>query len=227
LSDIPFSDGLLRVESEFWRPPQNKTIILKSPDLAFANRRVLTAPLNRDVCAHRAYYRERCALLNDVGCLHVPPALTRALHVAVLERAGEAIANQLADDVTDLLSKWTRIEILPEVVIYKTVDQALTQLRREPNPGVVLFVFEDEDPATYHTLAYELKDWRIKRITYANLRRFANQFRFSTDTRNGGSGKTIATNIPKGWKSFVEMNSLDILQQMDCIPWSICQLASL
>ena len=48
----------------------------------------------------------------------------------------------------------------------------------------MLFVFEDEDPATYHNLAYELKDWRIKRITYANLRRFAKQFRFLINGHN-------------------------------------------
>ncbi len=221
LGDIPFGEGLPKVERSFWRPPKNKTILLKSPDLAFANGQILQAPLNSHVGDHRAYYRERDALLDEVGCLRVPPALTRVLHVAVPEKAGEAIANQLAEDITERLSRWTRIEIMPEVVPYKTVEEALTQLRRETKPGVVLFVFEDEDPATYHNLAYELKDWRIKRMTYANLRRFANQFRFSTKGHNGSSGRTVATYVPKGWKSFVKMTSLDLLQQMDCIPWSI------
>jgi hypothetical protein len=221
LTDRPFGEGFPKIESNFWRPPQNKTTLLKCPDLAFASGRILQAPLNGHVDDHRAYYRQRNELLNEVGCLRVPPALTRVLHVAVPEQAGEAMANQLAENVTERLSKWTRVEIVPEVMSYKTVDEALTQLRRETNPGVVLFVFEDEDPATYHNLAYELKDWRIKRITYANLRRFANQFQFSTNGQNGSSGKTIATYFPKGWKSFVEMNSLDLLQQMDCIPWSI------
>ena len=221
LGDIPFGEGLPKVERSFWRPPQNKTILLKSPDLAFADGKILEAPLNGDVDEHRAYYRERNAFLNEAGCLRVPPALTRVLHVAVPEKLGEAIAHQLAEDVIDRLLKWTRIEIIPEVVTYKTFDDALTQLRSEPKPGIVLFVFEDEDPATYHNLAYELKDWRIKRITYSNLRRLAKQFRFSTDGHNGNSGKTVATYFPKVWNSFVEMNSLDVLQQMDCIPWSI------
>jgi len=221
LGNIPFGKGLPKIETSFWRPPQNKTIFLKAPDLAFAGGQILKAPLNGHVDEHRVYYRERDALLNEVGCLRVPPALTRTLHVAVPEKAGEAIANQLAEDVTERLSKWNRIEIDPEVVTYKTVDEAITQLRIETKPGEVLFVFEDEDPATYHNLAYELKDWRIKRITYANLRRFASQFQFSTNGHNGSSGKTVATYIPKGWKSFVKMNSLDLLQQMDCIPWSI------
>jgi len=106
-------------------------------------------------------------------------------------------------------------------VTYKTVDEAITQLRSETKPGVVLFVFEDEDPAIYHSLAYELKDWRIKRITYTNLKRFANQFRFSTSGHIGSSHTTVATYFPKGWNSFVKMNSLDVLQQMDCVPWSI------
>jgi hypothetical protein len=224
LADTPFGEDFPKVESSFWRPSKNNTTLLKCPDLAFANRRILQAPLNGHVDDHRAYYGERNELLNEVGCLRVPPALTRVLHVAVPEQAGEAMANQLAENVTERLSKWTRVEIVPEVVTYKTVDEALTQLRGEPKPGVVLFVFEDEDPATYHNLAYELKDWRIKRITYANLRRLANQFRFSTDGHNGRSGKTVATYFPKGWNSFVEMNSLDVLQQMDCILWSLASL---
>ncbi len=217
----PFGEGLPKVERSFWRPPENKTTRLKCPDLVFANRRILQAPLNGHVDDHRAYYRERKELLNEVGCFRVPPALTRVLHVAVPEQAGETMANQLAENVIERLSRWTKVEIAPEVVSYKTVDEAVTQLRREANPGVVLFVFENEDPATYHNLAYELKDWRVKRITYASLRRFASQFQFSTNGRNGSSGKTVATCLPKGWKSFVEMNALDVVQQMDCIPWSI------
>lgn len=221
LSDIPFGEGLPKVERSFWRPPQNKRILLKSPDLVFANGQILQAPPNGHLLEHRAYYRERDTLLDAVGCLRVPPALTRVLHVAVPERVDEAIANQLAEDVTERLSKWNRIEIVPEVVTYKTVDEAITQLQSEAKPGVVLFVFEDEDPSTYYNLAYELKDWRIKRVTYNTLRRFANQFRFSTDGDNGSSGNMLATFDPKGWKSFVKMSSLDILQQMDCVPWSI------
>jgi hypothetical protein len=221
LADRPFGEGCPKVESSFWRPSNNKRMVLKCPDLTFAKGRMIQAPLNGHVDDHRAYYRERNELLNEVGCLRVPPALTRGLHVAVPEKAGEAMANQLADNVTERLSKWTRVEIVPEVVSYKTVDEALTQLRRETNPGIVLFVFEDEDPAMYYNLAYELKDWRIKRITYANLKRFGNRFQFSANGHNGSSRRTVATCVPKGWKSFVEMNSLDLLQQMDCIPWSI------
>ncbi len=221
LGDIPFGEGLPKVERSFWRPPQNKTLLLKSPDLAFADSQVLQAPLNGDLGERRGYYRERDAFLNEVGCLRVPPALTRVLHVAVPEKSGEAVASQLAEDITDRLSKLTRIGMVPEVVTYKTVDDALTQLRSEPKPGVVLFVFEDEDPATYHNIAYDLKDWRIKRITYTSLGRLANRILFSTNGPNGSSGKTVATYFPRGWKSFIEMNSLDLLQQMDCVPWSI------
>ena len=221
LGDMPFGNGLPKIERTFWRPVQNKTIFLKPPDLAFADNQVLPAPLNGDLGERRDYYRERDTFLTEVGCVRVPPALTRVLHVAVPEKLGDAVASQLAEDITDRLSKWTRIGIVPELVTYKTVDEAITQLRSETKPGVVLFVFEDEDPAIYHSLAYELKDWRIKRITYTNLKRFANQFRFSTSGHIGSSHTTVATYFPKGWNSFVKMNSLDVLQQMDCVPWSI------
>ena len=93
-----------------------RRFFLNAPDLAFANGRILQAPLNGNVDDRRAYYRERKTFLNEVGCLHVPPALTRVLHVAVPEKSGEAIANQLAENITERLSKWTRMEIVPEVV---------------------------------------------------------------------------------------------------------------
>jgi hypothetical protein len=221
LGNVPFAEVLPKVERSFWHPQKNKTLLLKPPDLAFADNQVLPAPLNGDLGERRSYYRKRDAFLSEVGCLRVPPALTRVLYVVVPEKLGEAVATQLAEDITDQLSKLTRIGMVPEVVTYKTVDDALTQLRSEPRPGVVLFVFEDEDPATYHNIAYDLKDWRIKRITYNRLRRLANRIVFSTNGHNGSSGKTVATSFPKGWKSFIEMNSLDILQKMDCVPWSI------
>ena len=102
---------------------------------------------------------------------------------------------------------------------YQTVEDAFAQLRNERHPGVVVFVFEDEDPATYFTVAYELKDWRIKRITSRTL-----QMKFAQlhGVENGGNARNgYAPREVRNWESFVEMSALDVLQQLDCVPWTI------
>jgi hypothetical protein len=219
LGDEPLGRGLPKVAKKFWCPPRDRAIHLKAPNLMFADGRTISAPSNGHVGEHRAYYRERHTILNEAGCLRVPPAMTRVLHVAVPRTIDENVAFQLAEDVAADLSRWTRKEITPELIMYSTVDDALNRLRREAQPGMVLFVFDDDDPAMYFTLAYELKEWRIKRITLAKLRRLAAQFELARNANNPRSTKV--TRVPRGWEAFVEMNALDVLQQLDCVPWSL------
>lgn len=218
LGDTPLGRGLPKVSSRFWCPPRDRAIHLKAPDLIYAGGKRVVAPSNGHLGEHRAYYRERQALLNEAGCLSVPPAVTRVLYVAVPRAIDEKVATQLAEDIAARLSMWTRKEITPELIMYSTLDEALTRLRREAQPGMVLFVFDNDEPSTYFTLAYELKDWRVKRITLATLRRLALQFEFA---RNANSRNVTIARMPRGWDAFIEMNALDVLQQLDCVPWSI------
>lgn len=219
MGNTPLGRGLPKVESQFWCPPRDRAVHLKAPSLVFAGGKTVPAPSNGHLGEHRAYYRDRHTLLNEAGCFRVPPAVTRVLHVAVPQTIDEKIAAQLSEDIAARLSKLMRKEIVPELIIYSTLDEALTRLRREGQPGMVLFVFDDDEPATYFTLSYELKEWRIKRITVANLGRLAAQFEFARNANNS-RGITV-TRVPRGWDAFIEMNALDVLQQMDCVPWSI------
>ena len=219
LGDTPLGQELPKVAKRFWCPPHDRAIHLKAPNLVFAGGKKVLAPSNGHLGERRAYYRERHTLLNEAGCLSVPPAVTRVLHVAVPRSIDEKVAMQLAEDVAARLSLWTRKEITPELIMYSTLDEALTRLRRGMQPGMVLFVFDNDEPAMYFTLSYELKEWRIKRITLANLRKLATQFQFARNANNSRSA--TVTSVPKGWDAFIEMNALDVLQQMDCVPWSL------
>jgi hypothetical protein len=219
LGDTPLGRGLPKVADRFWCPQRARAVHLRPPSLIFAGGKIIPAPGNGNLGEHRAFYRERQALLNEAGCLRVPPAVTRTLHVAVHRSVDEKVASQLAEDMAARLSRLMRKEIAPELVMYSTLDEALTRLRREAQPGMVLFVFDGDDPSTYFTLSYELKEWRIKRITLANLRRLAAQFEFARNANN--SRGTTITRAPRGWDAFIEMNALDVLQQMDCVPWSL------
>lgn len=219
LGDTPLGQGLPKVASKLWCPPRGRAVHLKGPSLVFAGGKTVAAPRNGHLGEHRAYYRERLTLLNQAGCFKVPPAVTRVIHVAVPRVVGEKVAAQLAEDIAARLSRLLRKEISPELILYSDLDEALTRLRREGQPGVVLFVFDNDEPATYFTLSYELKEWRIKRITLANMRKLAAQFEFARNANNS-RGITV-TQMPKGWDAFIEMNALDVLQQMDCVPWSL------
>ena len=93
---------------------------------------------------------------------------------------------------------------------------AFLKLKRYSNPGMVVFVFEDVAPDNYHKVAHQLSNWRVKRIT---LNELESQFNSLKSTRNKRFGEQLDS---KGrWRSFIEMNTLDVLQQMDCIPWGL------
>jgi hypothetical protein len=51
----------------------------------------------------------------------------------------------------------------------KELSNELSLMSQEREPGIAVFVFENEDPTTYSTIFYELKSWRVKRITYDPL----------------------------------------------------------
>lgn len=219
LGDTPLGQGLPKLVPKLWCPPRGRAVQLKGPSLVFAGGKTVAAPRNGHLGEYRAYYRERLTLLNQAGCFRVPPAVTRVIHVAVPRAVDEKVAAQLAEDIAARLSNLLRKEISPELVLYSNLDEVFTRLRREGQPRVVLFVFDNEDPATYFTLSYELKEWRIKRITLANIRKLAAQFEFARNANNS-RGITV-TQMPRGWDAFIEMNALDVLQQMDCVPWSL------
>ena len=217
LGNAPLGKTLPGLKEGFWRPPNDKIIRAKFHDLVFGGGNTLPAPRTRSVEEIRDYYYKRLSYLDKYGCYQVPPTIDRVLHVAIPREIGEEVGNQLAEAVTDCLSRWTRKEISPELLMYDTLSEAIARLRRESRPGVVLFVFENEEPTTYFDLSLELKEWRIKRITRAELARLASRFQFACD--ESAPGKVAVARYPKGWDSFVEMNALDVLQQMDCVPY--------
>lgn len=66
-----------------------------------------------------------------------------------------------------------------------------------------------------------MSGWRIKRITKSKLKKLSSEFAFATDA--GKSGRVKVSQYPSSWHSFIEMNVLDILQQMDCVPWTLAE----
>ena len=94
-------------------------------------------------------------------------------------------------------------------------EQVISELNQESQTGLVVFVFESDDPATYYIVDSELKKWRVKHITLEVLKeKFTGlQATQSNSSSHNKPGK-------RDWQSFIEMNGLEILQQLDCVLWA-------
>ena len=206
LGERPLHKGM---QSSLWHPQEANTALISVPSLCFGGNRALAAPGESNLRSYRGHYRERRNLLSEVGCLHVPPAVTSQIYFAFPGTGPGEMEETFAADVTERLSEWTRTDISYEMVSYSALEDAYSRRREastdsygNPRPSVAVFAFKDEDPATYFNLSYGLRGWRVKRVTSRQLSEH-----FSSRSRQ--------------WGSFVEMNALDVLQQLDCVPWSL------
>jgi hypothetical protein len=202
-----------------WRPDESIVVRLEPPPLKFGGEKVLYAPSQRSIVAYQQYYRRRLEYLNKYGCYNVPPAMQRQIHFAVPKCVPEDAAQRLASDLVARLQRWTRINTLSwDVTCYSDIDDAAKQLEEKP-PGVVIFVFEDREPSTYFLISYTLKSWRVKRITWYEMRwrykRLTQAERLPKPARN-------RKDLSK-WQPFVEMSALDVLQLLDCVPWVVAR----
>ena len=202
-----------------WQRDESRIVRLKPPPLKFGNGKVLYAPKERSVAAYRQYYKSRLTFLNKHGCYHVPPAMQRKICFAVPNCVPEDAAERLASDLVAMLSRWTRIETLSwDITCYSDIDDAANQLSGK-RPGVVVFVFEDLDPSTYFLISYTLKSWRVKRITWYEMRRrYGRLARAERLPKSAQNPKDLSK-----WRSFVEMSALDVLQLLDCVPWVVAK----
>lgn len=208
--------GKPHVERNFWHPEDIKTIKLRPPALLFKDGKVLPTPNERDYEEFQEHYRQRLRLLHKVGCLYVPPSIERTVYFAIPKNAKENLRRHLIMDVTEHLKQLTQTLITPEFVPYETLDQVFLKLNRQYKPGIVVFVFDDEAPETYYKVAYELPNWRVKRITFRELKNKFSRFMYadSSDVRQH-------PRADRNWNSFIEMITLDVLQLMDCVPWGL------
>lgn len=220
LNHEPLGSGFPKVSREFWRPSPEKTFIVTPPILILGDGAEMDAPISATIADYRNYYRGRVGLLDQLGCYDVPPTVSRVLHVAAPNMVEEDTVIALAESITDCLSRWTRKTINWNPVRYSSLDDAFAKLRRVDDPGLVLFAFdsdvdeEDEAPETYFLVAYELKGWRVKRLTVHTLLQKAREIPTCGESQEYGQNG-------RDWDSFIEMNALDILQLMDCVPWSL------
>lgn len=183
-----------QIDRQFWQPPESKIIRLEMPALLFGNGQNLPPPHKQNTEEYKQHFRRRLKKLNVAGCYHVPPTMERTLILTYPSSLETGLVREFADLLTEPLKRWTGKELTIETRPYQSIREAIDHLNQQKT-GMVIFVFDDVRPEAYYLLSAELKNWHIKRITSAELRA---QYKKS---------------------SFVTMNALDVLQQLNCVPW--------
>jgi len=201
----------------FWQPEATRVTYFVPPELHFGQQARLEPPPAVSASAYRQHFRQRQDYLERYGCYSTSPTGSRVLYCAYPQSIGEGIARKLAGDVATTISRWTGQQVSAHPVQYTTVADAVEQLRHADR-GVVLFVLDDE-PAAYYEAAFHLEGWRIKRITEKTL------LQHERYLRNGAWDKQRRANTQEQgqnqWNQVILMNALDVLQQMDGVPWRI------
>lgn len=216
LGSNPFGSAIPLVSQDFWCPEEKQIINLRPPTLQFSDGVTLPAPQKRDSGKLKEHYRQRLPLLHKVGCLEIPILMQRVVHFAIPKKVHQEMRGCLIRDITENLRQLTKIPITSEPLLYDSLDDVFSKLKHHPNPGTVVFVFDEETPETYYIVSRQLSNWRVKRITFRVL---TNKFNRLKSTGNHGNNQPFRTN--RDWKSFIEMITLDVLQQMDCILWAL------
>jgi hypothetical protein len=217
LEEHPLGLGKPGVEKKLWQPGAGRAVQLQQPQLMFPGR-TLQPPQNGDLRTRKEYFTRRLRLLRESGCLQIPPAVERVVHLAIPAKADEEMAERLAEDMSEYLSIWTKLNISAEPLVYADTEEAIARLSQK-RPGVVVFVFDDNDPATYFQVTHELKEWRVKHVTYRMLKSKFDRLKAVQD-----QSRSTDDRPPRGlreWQSFTEMTALDVLQQMECVPWLV------
>lgn len=200
----------------FWQPDADRITRFPLVELQFGDEHSLPGTSSLSVTEYRTHYQQRLEYVENVGCYFVPPTITRTLYCAYPHRLDEKTARQAADDIAAKISKWTRVGLVVHPIGYDTLSEAIERLRRTAPAGMVIFVLNDE-PSAYYEAAFQLPDWRIKRMTERELCRHYDYLR-----KGAWDKRQRRTSLERGgarWERLINLNALDVLQQLDCIPW--------
>lgn len=204
----------------FWHPRADQILQFKIPELMFGKQRILSAPTSADAALYNDNYRHRLSMLKQAGCYRVPPNIARTIYCAFPMRLGDKPAQQLASDLTRVINGWIGKNIQIQLLPYDSVDNAIEQLKDTQASGMVIFVLNTQ-PRAYFQAAYQLAGWRIKRITEEVL---YEHYGYLTKGIWKPKKKDYDQYAGKSrWQGFINMNALDVIQQLDVIPFRINQ----
>jgi len=180
--------------------PGRRSGLLSIPDLQFKGGHTIYSPTNKSVRDYKDNFDSRRTALLNHGCFHRPLMITRRIHFIFPEKIRENISEDFANDVCELANSLTGIEIEPAIDSYSDYREMLTRLGQK-DPSMAVFIFDKHEPAAYYNIRHRLEEWDVKRVTAHQLEKKHTQ----------GRGQ---------WRSFIELNTFDILQQLGCVLWA-------
>lgn len=201
----------------FWRPDRSQVWRPALPTLRFGKEREMPGPRAGGHGDRANYHRRRMNLLRGGGCYSLPPTSPRTIHCAYPQGMEAEAPARFIDSLCALVSDWTGKVFEGTLVPYTCIEDGIEKLQ-DMDAGMVLFVL-NEEPAAYYNVSYSLSGWRIKRVTQTRLcQSFTGLTMESWDHRAGSKSTEKGR---RDWDRFVEMSALDVLQQLDAIPWCV------
>lgn len=213
LGNKPFGDNFAGLESNFYCPSHNNSGIIKLPTLRFGNKEKLLPPNNKTKEEYTFHYKKVLKNLQMNGCCFVPKVMDRNLHFVFPKSVDDIARECFVSDLTQTISSITKYDIEPIVNPYEDTTSACMDLQNSEQPGIVAFVFENDDPATYYNISYELNNWKIKRITSRELNKRYNRMEWEKNHFNKKNKEL------RKWNSFVNLIAFAIVQELGCIPY--------
>jgi hypothetical protein len=191
-------DALLgkRLTPGLWRPPAAKVVTLKVPSLLFGDGETLLQSTANGTSGYINHFNARLPMLDRHRSYDVPPAVARSIVLAYPTDVSATIVQQFANGLTARLGRWTGKSVDCQTLAFPNIEQLIEGLSSR-GAGLAVCVFDPSEPQTYYLLSASLKSWRIKRVTTDELVR------------------------RHGERSFLDMNALDVLELLGCVPWTI------
>ncbi|MEO1646980.1 MAG: hypothetical protein AAFR67_17460, partial [Chloroflexota bacterium] len=191
------------IKARFWQPSEDRITRMRLPDLLFRSNHRQVAPKVQNLRDYKQYFKARQQTLDEVGCYSTPPAMPRNIYLAVPNQTSPEAINALRTDLNARIKELTGQRVsVAEPMAYETVDSAIEQLRAK-DAEMVLFIL-NEDPTAYHKTTFD-QTWHIKRITQYVLEKT-----FKKRDRK-----------PHQWDSFITMNALGIVTQLNVVPYAV------
>jgi hypothetical protein len=214
-----------KTSATLWRPGESEAEQITPPDLLLGQGRVVQTPKSLALAEYQRYYREREENLHQGGIYRFEQTIPKELWFALPKPGGswsaklqDEFVRLLRDSLQDLTGDRFRLPILTAGSSQEIVHQLAS---REPSTVVVVFDPREMDGASYYLLSEQLEErqgWRLKRLTRRTLEEAWRRKEEACDAQSRAQADRY-------WRDVVFHSVLDVLDQMDAVPWRIGQWA--
>ncbi len=210
-----------RPSPSLWRPQTGEAEQLAAPDLLFGQGRRVIAPQAPTLKEYRRYYREREEALGRGGLYRFEQTVPQELWFVVPRATGRwsaTLQDEFLHLFRDFLQDITGGTFRLNVTAAHDCDDIVRQLAdKRPSTAVVVFDEREFDGSAYYLLSERLQEkqeWRLKRLTRRTLEE-------AWRRREEARTDEARTRAEGHLRDVVYHSVLDVLDQMDAVPWRI------